>query len=258
MSTGAYAAGLLAVAGWHEPITGLLVAMAVSGLLGLLTGAVILRTQGLALLMLGMAVTLLLYEAANNQNAITGGDDGLQGIEIAKVLGLFAFDMYGRVTYLYALGVLFLAWLLMRAIVHAPFGRSLVGIRQNPTRMLAIGVSVYRRRLVAFTIAAALAGLAGGLAAQTNQFVSLDALSFDMSGTAVLILVLGGPGRLYGAFIGATVLMVAQDTLSKDDPVFWMFWLGLFVIALVLFVRGGALGLLDAGLARLRRLRRSP
>jgi len=256
--TGAYTAGLLAVAGWHEPITGLLLAMAVSGLLGLLSGAVILRTQGLALLMLGMAVTLLLYEAANNQNAITGGADGLQGVEIARVFGLFAFDMYGRVTYLYALGVLFLAWLLMRAIVHAPFGRSLVGIRQNPTRMLSIGVSVYRRRLVAFTIAASLAGLAGGLAAQTNQFVSLDALSFDMSGTAVLILVLGGPGRLYGAFIGATILMVAQDTLSKDDPIFWMFWLGLFVIALVLFVRGGALGLLDAGMSRLRKLRGAP
>ena len=253
--TGAYTAGLIAVAGWREPITGLLAAMAVAGVLGLLTGAVILRTRGLAVLMLGMAVALLLYEVANNRSNFTGGADGLQGISIAPVLGLFRFDMYGRVSYLYALAALVLAWLLMRAIVHAPFGRSLVGIRQNPTRMEAIGVSVYRRRLVAFTIAASLAGLAGGVSAQTNQFVNLDALGFDMSGTALLILVLGGPGRLYGAFIGATVLMVAQDTLSKDDPIFWMFWLGLFVIAMVLFMRGGALGMLDAALARTRRWR---
>lgn len=250
---GAYAAGLLSVGGWTEPFSGLVVAAAASALLGAITGAVILRTSGLALLMLGMAITLLLHEVANNLNAITGGDDGLQGITLAPVFGLFGFDLFGRTAYLYALGVLFVAWLFMRHIVHAPFGRSLVGIRENPRRMEAIGVSVWGRKLAAFVISAGMAGLAGGVSAQTNQFASLDELSFDLSGTVVLTLVLGGPGRLYGAFVGATLLMVAQDTLAKENPMFWRFWLGLFVIALVLFMRGGVLGIVDAGLARLRR-----
>jgi branched-chain amino acid transport system permease protein len=250
---GAYAAGLISVAGWTEPITGLLVATVAAGILGLVTGAVILRTSGLALLMLSMAITLLLYEIANHFNGLTGGDDGLQGVTVAPVLGLFAFDLTSQTAYLYALGVLFVAWLVMRHIVHTPFGRSLVGIRENPKRMEAIGVSVLRRRLAAFTISTAMAGLAGGLTTQINQFASLDEISFDLSGTVVLTLVLGGPGRLYGAFVGATILMVAQDRLAKENPMFWRFWLGLFVIALVLFVRGGVLGIIDTAWARLRR-----
>lgn len=250
---GAYAAGLLGVHGWHEPLSGLIIAAAGSAMLAAITGAVMLRTSGLALLMLGMAVTLLLGEAANRMNWLTGGDDGLQGVEIAPIFGQFHFDMFGRTTFLYALAVLFLAWLLVRQIVHAPFGRSLVGIRQNPARMQAIGVPVWGRKLAAFTIAGGLAGLAGGLTAQTNQFVTLDVFSLDLSGMVVLVLVVGGPGRLYGAFLGATIYMVAQDTLSKDNPVYWLFWVGLFVIGIVLFVRGGALGIVDRIGAKLRR-----
>ena len=248
---GAYTAGLLAVAGWTEPLTGLLAGTAVSAILGLLSGAVILRTTGLALLMLGLATTLLLGEVANTFGSVTGGADGLQGIATSPILGRFSFDMFGRVGFLYALVVLFLAWVLVRAIVTSPFGRTLVGIRQNPTRMRAIGVSVYGRRLAVFTISAALAGLAGALAAQTTQFVTLDVFSVDLSGAVLLVLIIGGPGRLYGAFAGATVYFVAQDWLAKQNPVFWNFWLGLIVIAIVLFVRGGLLGLADAGLRRI-------
>ncbi len=240
---GAYTAGLLATGGWHEPLSGLVAAAAVAAALGLVAGFVILRTSGLALLMLGMAITLLLYEVANNLNGLTGGADGLSGVEIAPLLGRFGFDMYGRTSYLYALAVLFVAFLLVRAIVWAPFGRSLVGIRQNPARMQAMGVSVFARRLAVFVLSAGLAGLAGAVSAQTSQFASLDNLSFDLSGTVLLMLVLGGPGRLYGGFIGASVLMIAQDGLAKENPVFWLFWLGLFVILLVVFVPGGLLGL---------------
>lgn len=250
---GAYAAGLLAVSGWTEPITGLLVAGCAAGLLGAVAGAVILRTSGLALLMLGMAVTLLLGEIANDLPGLTGGADGLQGISIAPVLGLFPFDLYGRTAFLYSLAVLFLAWIVMRQLVNAPFGRSLVGIRQNPGRMQAIGVPVWRRRLVAFTLSAAMAGLAGGLSAQTNQFVSLGVLSFDLSGTVLVMLVIGGPGRLYGAFVGPAFYMIAQDSLSKDQPVFWVFWIGLLLIALVLFTHGGVLGIFDVLRVRFRR-----
>ena len=196
--------------------------------------------------MLGMAVTLLLGEVANDLPALTGGADGLQGIVMDPVLGLFAFDLYGRTAFLYSLAVLFIVWIIMRQLVNAPFGRSLAGIRQNPARMRAIGVPVFQRRLVAFTISAAVAGLAGGLSAQTNQFVSLGVLGFDLSGTVLVMLVIGGPGRLYGAFMGATLYMVAQDVLSKDQPVFWVFWVGLLLVAIVLFARGGALGIFDA------------
>jgi branched-chain amino acid transport system permease protein len=255
---GAYTAGLLAVAGWTEPLSGLLAATGVAAVLGVLSGAVILRTTGLALLMLGLATTLLLGEVANSFGSITGGADGLQGIATAPILGRFSFDMFGRVGFLYALAVLFFAWIIVRTIVTSPFGRTLIGIRQNPTRMRAIGVSVYGRRLGVFTISAALAGLAGGLAAQTTQFVTLDVFSVDLSGSVLLVLIIGGPGRLYGAFAGATVYFVAQDSLAKQDPVFWLFWLGLIVIAIVLFVRGGILGLSDAVQRRLNILRRAP
>ena len=251
---GAYAAGILAVSGWNEPLSGLVIATAVAALTGLVTGYIILRTRGLALLMLGMAVTLLLHEFANHFNSITGGADGLQGITIQPLLGHFGFDLYGKVGFVYAVLVLFGAWLFCRRLVHAPFGRSLVGIRENPTRMTAVGVPVGRRKLMIFTIASALAGLAGALSAQTNQFVALNALSFELSGTVLVILVLGGAGRLYGAFIGAPLYMAAQDALAKSSPTYWLFWLGLILICIVMFSRGGALSIVDLLWRRLARL----
>ncbi len=250
--TGAYTAGLLARYGWGEPISGLAAAAVVAGALGAVAGAVILRTRGLALLMLGMAVALMLEEAANSLPALTGGADGLQGVDMFPVFGVFGFDMYGRSAFLYSLAVLFVAWLAVRNLVNAPFGRSLSGIRQNPARMRALGVSVWGRQLVAFTLSAALAGVAGGLSAQTTQFVSLSVFGIELSGTVVIMLVIGGPGRLYGAFVGAAVFMIAQDQLSKDQPVFWVFWVGLLLVLLVLFNRGGVLGVVDLLRSRLR------
>lgn len=253
---GAYTAGLLARYGWSEPISGALAAAAVAGLVGTLAGAVILRTKGLALLMLGMAVSALLFELANFRTDITGGADGLQGMVLDPLLGRFGFDMFGRTAYLYALAALFLVWLAVRQLVNAPFGRSLAGIRQNPTRMQALGVSVWGRKLLAFGISAAVAGLAGGLSAQVNQLVSLSVLGLELSGIVIVMLVVGGVGRLYGAFVGATVYMVAQDALSKDQPTFWLFWIGLMLVLLVLFKRGGLLGMFDLLGARLAELLR--
>ncbi|NYE24934.1 branched-chain amino acid ABC transporter permease [Pigmentiphaga litoralis] len=250
---GAYTAGLLARYGWSEPLTGLLAAGLVAGLLGTVAGAVILRTKGLALLMLGMAVSLLLLELANHATGITGGADGLQGMVVSPVLGHFDFDMFGKTAYVYSLVVLALGWMLVRHLINAPFGRSLVGIRQNPARMQALGVSVWGRRLTAFTISSALAGVAGALSAQTNQFVSLSVFSLELSGTAIVMLVMGGVGRIYGAFVGVVVYMVAQDTLSKDQPAFWLFWIGLLLLVLVLFNRGGLLGMCDAVRRRIAR-----
>ncbi len=243
--TGAYLAGILAVRGWSEPISGLVLAGFVSGGLGLATGAIVLRARRLSLLMLTLVVAEMLQEAANKLGWLTGGTDGLQGITIAPVLGRFAFDLYGRTAYLYALVVLFLAWWLARRIVHSPFGRSLTGLRESETRMQALGAPVFGRRLCVYAVAAALAGLAGALLTHTTQFVGLQALSFELSGTVLVMLILGGAGRLYGAFVGAPLYMIAQDQLAKEDPVYWLFWIGLLLVLSVLFAPGGALGLID-------------
>jgi branched-chain amino acid transport system permease protein len=242
---GAYTSGLLAIAGWSGPFTGLVAGAAVAALVGLVMGAIILRTKGLALLMLGMAVTLIFYELANHFPGWTGGADGLQGITVQPVFGIFEFDMYGKVGFAYAGVALFVCLLFARHLVRSPFGRSLVGIRENPTRMTAIGVPVQRRKLIVFAIAAGMAGLAGALSAQTNQFVGLNVLSFELSGTVLIVLVVGGAGRLYGAFIGAPLYFAAQDILAKGDPVFWLFWLGLILVIVATFARGGVLGLYD-------------
>jgi branched-chain amino acid transport system permease protein len=247
--TGAYTAGILAANGWGEPITGLLAAALAAGLIGLASGFVVLRTTGLALLMQTLVVATLLREAANKASWITGGDDGLQGMEVWPIFGLFRFDMFGRTGYLYCLVVLFLCWWLARRIVHSPFGRSLTGIRENVLRMHAIGAPVRRRRLVIYAISAAFAGLAGALIAQTTQFVGLGFLSLDRSGSALIMLIIGGVGRLYGAFIGVPLYMIAQDRFSEVEPVYWYFGIGLLMVLVVVFARGGIFGLYD----RLRR-----
>jgi branched-chain amino acid transport system permease protein len=250
---GAYAAGLLAVHGWGEPLSGLVVAGIVGALLGLVSGAIILRTRGLSLLMLTLVIAAMLQEAANKAGAVTGGTDGLQGMQVAPVLGLFRFDVWGHTAYLYCLAVLFLAWLMVRRMVHSPFGRALTGIRENEDRMHAIGSPVFRRRLTVYVVAAALAGVAGGLMAQTTQFVALDALGFERSGTVLIMLILGGVGRLYGAFIGAPLYMILQDRFAQQDPVYWYFWIGLLLVLVVMFARGGALTLAERVVRRWRR-----
>jgi branched-chain amino acid transport system permease protein len=247
--TGAYTAGILAAHGWGEPITGLIAGGSAAALIGLLSGLIVLRTTGLTLLMQTLVVATMLAEAANKASFITGGDDGLQGMEVWPIFGRLRFDMFGNTAYFYCLTVLFLCWLAARRIVHSPFGRSLTGIRENVRRMHAIGAPVTHRRLVIYTIAAGFAGISGALIAQTTQFVSLSFLSLERSGTVLIMLIIGGIGRLYGAFIGVPLYMIAQDRFSTIDPVYWYFWIGLMMVLLVVFARGGFLGLVE----RLRR-----
>ena len=243
--TGAYTAGLLAAHGWGEPITGLFAAAAAAALIGLLSGLVILRTTGLTLLMLTLVVASILYEAVNKASWLTGGDDGLQGMQVWSIFGRYPFDLVGRTAYFYCLIVLFLCWMATRRFVHSPFGRSLVGIRENIRRMHAIGAPVERRRLVVYTISAALAGISGALIAQTTGFVGLTFLGLDRSGSVLIMLIIGGVGRLYGAFIGVPLYMIAQDRFSTVEPVYWYFWIGLLMVLLVVFARGGVLGLAE-------------
>jgi branched-chain amino acid transport system permease protein len=243
--TGAYTAGILAANGWGEPLSGLLAAAFVAALIGLASGFVVLRTTGLPLLMQTLVVATLLHEAANKASSITGGDDGLQGMKVWPIFGVFRFDLFGRTAYLYCLIVLFVCWWLVRRMVHSPFGRSLTGIRENVRRMDALGAPVTRRRLVVYTISAALAGISGALIAQTTQFVGLGVLGLERSGTVLIMLIIGGIGRLYGAFIGVPLYMVAQDRFSEIEPVYWYFWIGLLMVAVVVFARGGVLGIFD-------------
>jgi branched-chain amino acid transport system permease protein len=247
---GAYTAGLLAVHGWSEPLSGLLAAAAVAGLFGYITSFLVVRGQDLTRLMVTLGIGLMLFEAANKAAFITGGVDGLSGMVMGKLFGVFEFDLSGKTAYVYSFVVLFLLFVVIRRLVQSPFGLSLIGIREGGSRMPAIGVDVNRRLGVVFTIGAAVAGVAGALLAQTTQFVGLDMLSFPRSAELMIILVLGGTGRLYGALIGAAVFMVAQDYISGLNPAYWQFYIGLLLVLIVLFARGGVLG----GLDRLKQL----
>jgi branched-chain amino acid transport system permease protein len=252
---GAYAAGLLAQHGWGEPISGLLVAGVGAALAGWLTGFLVVRGQDLTRLMVTTAIGLLVFELANRLSGITGGVDGLLGVEMAPLLGAFRFDMVGRTAYGYCLAVTFVLFLGARRMVHSPFGWSLRGMRDNPGRMLALGYPVSRRLIAVYTVSAGMAGIAGALLAQTTQFVSIDVFSFNRSADVMVMLIVGGTGVLYGGLIGAAVFTLAYHYLSSLNPVYWQFWLGAFLIAIVLFGRGGVLG---AGehMYRLLRLRR--
>jgi branched-chain amino acid transport system permease protein len=242
---GAYTAGYLAAHGVGAPLIGMVAAMIAAGALGLVSGAIILRAQGLSILMLTLVVCVMLQEVANKLTSITGGADGLQGMQVSPVLGVFPFDLYGRTAYWYAAAILFLGWVIARTLVHSPFGRSLTGIRENVARMHAIGTPVFWRLLTIYTISAALAGAAGALIAETTQLVALNALSVDLSGLILVMVIFGGVGRLYGAFVGVPLYMIAQDRFSQIDPTYWYFWIGLLLVVVVLFARGGILGLID-------------
>ena len=249
---GAYAAGIMAANGWQEPLSQLVVAAGAACVVGFTSGLIVLRTAGLTLLMQTLVVAALLQELANKWSSVTGGSDGLLGMKIDPVFGLFRFDLFGDTAYVYCLAVLFIGWLIARNIVYSSFGRSLTGIRENTNRMHAIGAPVEGRKIAIYTISAALAGLSGALIAQTTALVGLNTLALSKSGELIIMLVIGGVGQLYGAFIGVPLYMIAQDRFSQIDPIFWYFWIGLFMIFVVVFARGGVLGVCGRFLDRWR------
>jgi len=252
---GAYVGGILgAKAGVTDPLAQLVAAGVAAGALGLITGAIILRTSGLTLLMLTLAISSILLEIANEATWLTGGADGLSGIVVTPLLGVFKFDMFGKTAYLYCLAVLFIGWWLARRLIYSPFGASLVGIRENATRMFSIGSPVYWRRVTVYAIAATIAGIAGALLMQTNQFVGLNFLSFETSGDLLVMLILGGVGRLYGAFVGPVAFLIAQDLLAKQFPEYWILGIGLLLIVIVMFARDGLLGIVDRIVNRVNRV----
>jgi len=243
---GAYTAGLIAKHYWGEPISALLLAAVMAGIVGYATSHIVVRFRHLALIMLTLGLGLLLHEAANSASRLTGGADGLQGINVRPLLETFKFDLYGRTAYAYSLAVLFICFLAARRIIHSPFGLALRGIRENAVRMPAIGAPSRAHLRKAYTIAAVMAGVGGALLAQTTETVSLETLSFGRSADVLVILILGGAGRLYGGIVGAIIYMVARDQFSGINPQYWYFWIGLLLVAVVMFLPNGILGGLSA------------
>jgi branched-chain amino acid transport system permease protein len=250
---GAYAAGLFAMYVSSDPIIGLVVAAIVGALTGLATGPLVLRARGVTLVMLTLAVATLLHELANANvmKPVTGGADGLFGFQIAPVFGLFRFDLAGKTAYWYSLGVVAFVFIVCKLVVNSPFGLVVKGIRDNPVRMRMLGVKVTSRLVLLYCISGALAGIAGALSAQVTKLVGLDSLAFLLSGNALVMLILGGTGNLYGAIIGATIFVVLSDRAAAIDPFNWLFAIGAVLILAVRFAPQGVVGLIEQAATRL-------
>lgn len=234
---GAYVAGIATVHGIEEPVFGLLLAWAAATVLGAVSSPLVLRGSDLTRLMVTLGVASILYELANRMAWLTGGADGLQGMNVGPVLGLFEFDLGGRVAAAYCSVVLFVVFAVVRRVVRSPFGWSLRAIRGNALRAAAVGVPVNRRLVAAYTAGAGIAGIAGALLAQSTGFVSLDVLAFHRSADVLLVLVIGGVGWLYGGLVGAVAFKLMQDVLSTLTPQYWQFWVGALLVVIVLVGR---------------------
>ncbi len=239
---GAYTAGLMAAHGWHDPFLGLLVAGVTAGIAGYLCSFLLSKGGDLTRLMITLGIGLLLYEVVNSATKYTGGVDGLQGVEIGKLFGVFGFDLYGKTAYIYVLIISFLLFVFTRSMMNSPYGLALRSIRENQTRALAIGIPISACLTNIYSIAAVIAGIAGALLTQTTQFVGIDVLSFQRSADLLLILIIGGTATMYGGFVGAVVFLLAQNWLSNLNPQYWQFFLGILLIVMTLYLRGGILG----------------
>ncbi|MBL8290132.1 MAG: branched-chain amino acid ABC transporter permease [Rubrivivax sp.] len=238
---GAYGAALFAKHVMPDPLAGLALGTALGALLGAVTSPMIVRGTDLTRLMVTMGIALVLYELANKFDDLTGGADGLQGVVMGPIVvpfvGRFDFDLGGRVASFYSLAVLFVAFWVLRRVVRSPLGVSLQALRDNRLRLSAIGLSVHGRLAAVYALGAALAGTAGALLAQTTGFASLDVLDFHRSADVMLALIIGGAGWLWGGLLGAIAFKVMHDVLAGITPQYWTFWIGLFLVVLMLVGR---------------------
>ncbi len=234
---GAYSAALFAKHVMPDPVLGLLAATAAATALGALCSLTILRGTDLTRLMVTLGIALILMELANKLDWLTGGSDGMQGLAFGPLFGRFEFDMLGQTAAWYSLVVVLAIFLLLRRLVHSPFGATLMAIRDNRLRAMAIGIPVASHLAVAYTIAAGIAGAAGALMAQTTGFVSLDVFALERSADVLLVLVIGGAGWLYGGLAGAVVFKLLHDLIAGITPQYWTFWIGMFLVVLMLVGR---------------------
>ncbi len=250
---GAYSAAWIALAGWTDPLLGLVLAGLAAAVLSGFVGYVLLRLNGLPLIMVTLVVGLIGYEAANKATPWTGGDNGLSDLAVAPIFGIFKWSVYGKVEYVYTLAILFIGFQIAKRIVHSPFGLALRGIHENPVRMALLGAPVRMHLLKAYICSAFLAGVAGALTAHTTRFVGLDVLSMTTSVDVLVMLVLGGVGVLYGAITGASVYIVVHHFAAEWNPYHWMFIIGALLMAVVRFGKGGVVGAFKMLASKLRR-----
>ncbi len=236
---GAYAAGLANTSGATDPFVMLLVGAGAGAAAGMVSGALITRVSGLSQLVVSIALVQLAQAFANKAASVTGGSDGLSGIDPAPLAGRFAFDLYGKTAYVLALAVLILTVLALRRVVRSPFGYLCQAIREDPVRVAAMGASAYRALVKMYAISGVVAGLAGALAAISTGVVGLDSVSFERSAATLVMLALGGTGTLYGALLGTGVFEVFEHTVSTENPFHWLIYLGLLLIAVVAFIPDG-------------------
>ncbi|MEV0128209.1 branched-chain amino acid ABC transporter permease [Dactylosporangium sp. NPDC050688] len=234
--TSAYTAGLAAAhLGVPFPVAVLGGALAAAAL-AVPIGYLAVKRSGIYFAMVTLAFAQLVYFVANEWSSVTGGENGLQSVP-RELFGLDLSDPY--YFYYAALPVAALGMLLAWRVVHSPFGRVLVAIRDNPARARALGYPAHRYKLLAFVLSAFVAGLGGGLFAVAHGFVSLDVVHWTTSGKGVVLVVLGGIGTLWGGVVGAALVVNLEDQLSQAG--FTLIGLvtgGIFVLVVLLFRRG--------------------
>ena len=248
----AYAAGVACVAGIADPIALLFVGIVAGACAGLVSGALIARFRGLPQLVLSIAIGQLVSASANKLSSITGGSDGLSGIEPSRVFGIFSFDMFSRTAYLFSLAVLVIVFVLLSRFVRSPFGLLCRGIRDDGLRAQMIGASIYPRLVMMYGVAGAVAGVGGALAAISTGVVGLDSVSFERSAEALVMLVLGGAGHLWGALLGAIIFESFEYIVSAENPFHWMTLVGLLLILIVVFAPRGLVSSARSLTARLK------
>jgi branched-chain amino acid transport system permease protein len=253
VGAGAYTASILIAEGATSAWIGWPAAIAVSALLAWIIGAVSLRTRGVYFIMITLAFAQMMFYLVNSMKAY-GGDEGLT-LPARAGLG-FGLDLGNEVVFYYVvLALLMLTLYALHRVVHSRFGRVVVAIRENEPRVEAIGLPVYRYKLVCFVIAGAAGGLAGALLASHGKYVNPNVLHWVQSGTLMIMVILGGVGHLWGGVVGAAVLL-GLEHLIADHPLPWLLQIapnyqqhanlgvGLVLLAIVLFAPQGIAGLL--------------
>jgi branched-chain amino acid transport system permease protein len=238
-AVGAYAAGRVALHLSPSIWLTLPAAVLAAGLIAAAMAFFALRTSNVTFLMITLAFGQMIYALAVKWNKVTGGSDGLTGIP--RPTGLLV-EMTGARLYWVALAAMLLVYGLLLRITRSPFGHVLVGIRENENRMRAVGADVRRYKLIAFTLAGGLAGLAGGLYAHYTQFVAPNLAFWTKSGEFMVMVIIGGSGTLIGSIFGTGVLMALQDVVSSHSER-WQSIMGALFILFILFARGGLMGL---------------
>ena len=240
LGAGAYTVGILMQEGVASAWIAWPAAIVTAGLSAAIIGAICLRTRGVYFIMITLAFAQMMYYVFVSLRSY-GGEDGFT-LARRSTTGL-GFDLKNDLTFYYiVLALLICAIVLMRRLTQARFGGVLDGIRENETRMQAIGFPTYRYKLLAFVIAGAAAGLAGALLANQNAFVSPSVLHWSQSGTLMIMVILGGVGQLYGGALGAAVYLILEEVLSSHT-VHWQFALGIVLLTVVLYAPKGIAGL---------------